>query len=160
VEQLARVAGRDDFHAAVRATLAEAAAEGWRGLWLCDPDFADWPLGEAGVIESLTQWAGAERRLTLLALHYDEIARRHPRWVLWRRLWAHRVRCRALPELQPDDVPVMLHAAGALTLRLLDPSRFRGTISRQASEGVRARGLIDAISQRSIEAFPASTLGL
>jgi hypothetical protein len=160
MEELARIAGRNEFHAAVRAALAEAATEGWRDLWLCDPDFANWPLGEPGVIDSLTQWAGAERHLTLLALHYDEVSRRHPRWVQWRRQWAHRAQCRALQELQADDVPVMMHATGALTLRLFDPARFRGTTSRQAADGVRARELIDAISQRSTEAFPATTLGL
>jgi len=160
MEELARIAGRNEFLSAVRAALAEAAAEGWRDFWLCDPDFASWPLGEPGVIDSLTQWAGGERRLTMLALHYDEVLRCHPRWVKWRRQWAHRVQCRALQELQADDVPVILHATGALTLQLLNPPRYRGTISRQAADGVRARELIDAISQRSTETFPATTLGL
>ena len=78
----------------------------------------------------------------------------------WRRQWAHVVHCRALQELQAGDVPVMLHAPGALTLRLFDPLRYRGTLSRDAADGVRAREEIDAISQRSIEAFPATTIGL
>ena len=160
MDQIAQLDGRSQFHAAVRAALAEAAAEGWRELWFSDPDFANWPLGERSVIESLTQWAGAQRRLTVLALHYDEISRRHARWAHWRRQWAHVVHCRALQELQADDVPVMLFAPGALTLRLLDPLRYRGTTSRQVSDGVQASELIDAISQRSVEAFPASTLGL
>ena len=160
MEQVARIAGRNEFHAALRAALSEAALAGWRELWLCDPDFANWPLGEPSVIESLTQWAAGPRQLTLLALHYDEVSRRHARWVQWRRQWAHRVHCRALLELSADDVPVLLHATGALTLRLLDPQHYRGTVSRLASDGLHARELIDAISQRSAEAFPATMLGL
>jgi len=160
MDEIARIAGRGEFHAAVRFALAQAAAEGWRELWLCDPDFANWPLGERDVVDSFARWAGPQRRLTMLALHYDEVSRRHSRWAQWRREWAHVVQCRALQELQADDVPAMLHARGALTLRLVDPVRWRGTVSRTAADGVQARELIDAISQRSIEAFPATTLGL
>jgi hypothetical protein len=160
MDQMQRIEGRGDFHSAVCSALAEAAAAGWRELWLCDPDFANWPLGERGVIESLTRWAGASRRLTLLALDYTELARCHPRWTQWRRQWTHIVTCRALQELQADDVPVMLHATGGVTLRLLDPQRCRGSLSRGAAEGQRARELIDVISQRSTEAFPPTTLGL
>ena len=160
MEQIAQMAGRSEFQAAVRAALAEAATAGWRELWLCDADFANWPLGEPGVVESLTQWAGPQRRLTVLALHFDEVSRRHARWIQWRRQWAHAVHCRALQELQPDDVPAMLYAPGRLSLRLLDPLRCRGIVSRLPADGLRARELIDAISQRSAEAFPATTLGL
>jgi hypothetical protein len=160
MDQIAPIAGRQEFHSAVRAALAEAATAGWRELWLCDPDFATWPLGDASIVQSLTQWAGGRRRLTLLALHFDEIARRHARWAEWRRRWAHVVHCRALQELQPDDVPIMLHAPGALTLRLFDPLRYRGTVSRLPADGLNAGERIDAILQRSVEAFPATTLGL
>ena len=160
VDRSAAIAGRAEFHAAVRAALAEAAAAGWRELWLCDPDFANWPLGDPGVIDSLTRWAGGPRRLTLLALHYDEVARRHPRWAQWRRQWAHVVQCRALPDLRAEDVPVLLHARGALTLQLFDPLRSRGRVSSLAAHDLRARERIDAILQRSAEAFPATTLGL
>jgi hypothetical protein len=160
MDEIAQIAGRDVFQAAVRSALAGAASAGWRELWLCDSDFANWPLGERGVIESLTQWAGPQRRLTVLAVHYEEIARRHPRWTHWRRDWAHVVHCRALPEVRSGDVPVLLRAPGALTLRLLDPVRYRGTVSRLPVDGLQTDELIDAITQRSVEAFPATTLGL
>ena len=58
---------------------------GCRELWLCDNDFADWPIGERAVIESLSQWAGSHRRLTLIASTFDEVARRHARWNEWRK---------------------------------------------------------------------------
>jgi hypothetical protein len=70
------------------------------------------------------------------------------------------VHCRALQDLLANDVPVMLHATGGLTLRQFDPLRYLGTLSRDAADGVRAREEIDVISQRSIEAFPATTIGL
>jgi hypothetical protein len=160
MEEVQQIAGRQDFHAAVRDALAQAATAGWRELWLCDPDFANWPLGDAAVVESLTKWAGANRRLTLLALHFDEIARRHARWAEWRRRWSHVVHCRELQELQPDDVPVILHAPGALTVRLFDPVRCRGTVSRVPADVVSAGEQIDAVLQRSVEAYPATTMGL
>lgn len=152
--------GRKAFEDAVRAALAEAAAAGWRELYWCDVDFASWPIGERAVVESLTQWVGANRRLTLVALHFDALARRHPRWVRWRNLWAHAVHCRAATETLADDMPVLLLAPGALTLQLDDPVRFLGRVSRDAAVGVHARERIDAILQRSVEALPVTTLGL
>ena len=154
------ISGRIEFHTAVREALAEAAAEGWQELWLCDANFADWPLGEASVIDSLTQWAQGPHRLTLLALNYEEVSRRHARWVQWRRNWSHSVTCREIQELQADDVPSMLLAPGVLTLRLMDRVHHRGLVSREPADALHARELIDAISQRSVEAFPVTTLGL
>lgn len=152
--------GREAFRELVRGTLAQAAAEGWRDLWLCDADFAHWPLGEPAVIDDLMRWTGPTRRLTVLALHFDEVGRRHPRWVQWRRQRAHLVHCRALQELTADDVPTLLYAPGHCCLRLFDPLRLRGGVSRLPADILQTRELVDAISQRSVEAFPATTLGL
>lgn len=160
METASRIDGRKDFETAVRDALAQAAAEGWPELYLCDPDFANWPLGERAVVEHLTQWVGGNRRLTLVALHYDEFARRHPRWVRWRAAWAHVVSCRAAAEIPIDDMPVLLLAPGRLTLQLDDPLRFLGRVSRDPAVGVRARERLDAILQQSGEALPVTTLGL
>lgn len=160
VQDIDRISSRSEFQAAVRAALAEAARAGWREIWFCDADFAQWPLNEAPLIESLTQWAGARRRLNLLALDYDDVLRRHPRFVRWRVQWSHLVHARALRDLQPVDVPVLLHAPEGLSLRLFDPLRCQGRVSRLASDIVLDGELIDAISQRSDDAFPPTTLGL
>ena len=155
-----RIDGRKAFEDAVRDAFAAAATEGWRELVLCDPNFANWPLGECAVVDSLTRWIGGNRRLTLIALHYDEVARRHPRWVRWRALWAHAVDCRAATEIATDDMPTLLLAPGALTLQLDDPLRFLGRVSREAADAVLARERVDAILQQSVEALPVTTLGL
>jgi hypothetical protein len=160
VHDIDRIASRSEFQAAVRAAVAEAGRAGWRELWFCDADFAQWPLNEAALIDSLTQWAGAQRRLHLLALDYDDVLRRHPRFVRWRMQWSHVVQARALQDLQPVDVPALLHAPDGLSLRLFDPLRCQGRVSRLPSDIVQDRELIDAISQRSGDAFPPTTLGL
>ena len=151
---------RSDYHEALRAAFDQVAAEGCRELFLCDPDFADWPLGEVAVLEALTRWAMSHRKLTVLALGYDEIVRRHPRWVAWRRQWSHVVDCRAIEELEPEKMPTMFLAPGLVTVRLFDARNYRASVSTEPADAIRAREDLDAVLQRSIDAFPASTLGL
>lgn len=55
---LGRHEGRLAFADLVRQSIAVADAQGWREWWWCDADFADWPLGERAVIESLERWVG------------------------------------------------------------------------------------------------------
>ncbi|HEY4067146.1 MAG TPA: hypothetical protein VGM74_09645, partial [Burkholderiaceae bacterium] len=130
---------RAEFQAALRQGFAEAAAAGSRELWLADPDFADWPLGERDVIEHLSQWVSSSRRLTLLANGFDEVARRHPRWVAWRRTWSHVVSCRINTELEADAMPTLLIAAGTITVRLIDIEHHRGHISRGRAAELRCK---------------------
>ena len=154
------ITSRHEFHQALRAAFADAAASGCREIWLCDIDFADWPLNEPAVIEHLGQWARAYRKLTLLAQHFDEVPRRHARWVAWRRTWSHIVECRANVELEAGKMPTLLLAPGLVTVRLFDPLRHRGSASRSPADAVHARESIDAVLQRSDEAFPVTSLGL
>ncbi|HEY9064038.1 MAG TPA: hypothetical protein VIO33_03585 [Burkholderiaceae bacterium] len=154
------IASRSEFHAALRSALAEAAAHGCRELWLCDRDFADWPLGERVVVESFAQWAGSHRRLTLIACHFDEVVRRHARWVEWRRTWSHIVHCRSNTELEGSEMPSVLLASDLLSVSLVDPVRYRGRASHDASHASRCREMIDAVLQRSEEAFPVTTAGI
>lgn len=151
---------RSEFHLALRDAFAEAASVGCRELWLCDVDFADWPLGERAVVDHLAQWAASQRRLTLLAENFAELARRHPRWVEWRQAWSHVVHCRTNTELEAGQMPTLLLAPGLLSVRLSDPIHHRGRRSHEVAEGQRCREMIDAVLQRSEEAFPATTTGL
>lgn len=154
------ITNRAEFHAALRQAFAEAATAGSRELWLADNDFADWPLGERDVIECLSEWVASSRRLTLLANSFDELARCHPRWVAWRRQWAHVVNCRANTELEADAMPTLLIASGTTSVRLSDPVHYRGRVSHDRAEELRCKELFDAVSQRSEEAFPATSTGL
>jgi hypothetical protein len=65
-----------------------------------------------------------------------------------------------LQDIQTVDVPVLLHAPGAMALALLDPLRHQGRVSRVPADVAQASELLDAISQRSVEAFPATVIGL
>jgi len=154
------ITSRSEFHAALRSALAEAAAVGCRELWLCDADFADWPLGERQLVDSLSQWAGSHRRLTLIARSFDEVARRHARWNEWRRQWSHIVHCRRNAELESGQMPSVLLANELLSVSLVDPVHYRGRYSHDAADAVRCRELIDAVLQRSEEAYPVTTTGL
>ena len=154
------ITSRSEFHDALRSAFAEAAAKGCRELWLCDPDFADWPLGERAVVESLALWAGSHRRLVLVAHDFDEVVRRHARWVEWRRAWSHIVQCRSNTELESGALPSVLLASDLLSVSLVDPVRYRGRFSHDASHATRCREMIDAVLQRSEEAFPVTTAGL
>ena len=151
---------RREFLDAIRAAFADVAAQGCREMWICDVDFADWPLSERSVVESLTRWAYAHRKLTVLSITYDEFHRRHARFVEWRRQWSHVVECRQVDAVEPGDMPSILLAPGVVTVRLLARIHYRASVSLESADAVQCREIIDAISQRSSEAFPATTLGL
>lgn len=154
------VTSRAEFHAALRRAFEDLASVGSREVWLCDEDFADWPLGERAIVELLTQWAASSRKLTLLARSFDEVARRHPRWVEWRRSWSHIVSCRTNTELASGEFPTLLLGIDTVSVRLSDNVHHRGRLSHEQADEVRCKEQIDAVMQRSEEAFPATTTGL
>jgi len=154
------ITSRGEFHTALRLAFAEAAAVGCRELWLCDKDFADWPLGERAIVESLSVWAGSHRRLTLIAHTFDEVARRHARWNEWRRQWSHIVHCRSNADLEAGQMPSVLLASDLLSIRLVDSVHYRGRYSHAVADGIHCREMIDAVLQRSEEAYPVTTTGL
>lgn len=157
---IASIATRVDFQEAIRAGLAQAAELGAPDIFLVDANFADWPLGERGVVEALTRWVDSRRRLTLMAHSYDELARRQIRFVEWRRQWSHVVHCRHDDELEAEQIPTLLLVPGVVCVRLLDRVRCRGTVSGRPIDQAECRESIDALLQRSVEAFPVTTLGL
>ena len=154
------ITSRAEFHAALRSAFEAMAQLSAREVWLCDEDFADWPLGERAIVELLTQWAASSRKLTLIARHFDEVARRHPRWVEWRRNWSHIVSCRTHTELASGEFPTVMLALGTVSVRLSDNLHHRGRLSFEKADEIRCKEHIDAVLQRSEEAFPATTTGL
>jgi hypothetical protein len=155
------ISTRAEFNTALLAALQDAIETNTRELWLVDPDFAAWPLGERAVVDLLTVWAQApQRRITLIARHFDEMPRRHPRFVQWRRYWSHFVQAYAVAELDPSDVPTLLLAGDGLGVQLIDRVHWRGRWFRDESDWRTWHEVIDALLQRSGDAFPATTLGL
>lgn len=158
-------AGRAEFQRLVVETLAWAAAQGCRELHAWDASFVDWPLSDAAALAALTDWAGHGRQLHLLALQYDDIVRRHPRFVRWRRDYAHCVTARAVePELRLEAAPESLLLAvgpeSTLSLRLFDHHLWRGELSLDPAQRLRGLEWFDALAQRSSDSFAPTTLGL
>jgi peptidyl-tRNA hydrolase len=154
------ITARSAFHDALRSAWADVAEQGCLEMWWIDTDFADWPLDEPAVLEALTRWAKSHRRLTLIAQNFDELARRHPRFVEWRRRWSHVVHCRTNTELEAGQMPTLLLAPGVVLVRLSDAVHWRGVRSSDPADLILARETVEAVLQRSVEAFPATTLGL
>ena len=159
-ESIVQIASRAEFHDAVRSALATAEATSAREIFLTDPTFADWPLNDPGDVESLQRWVDLRCTITLLADSFDEFARRQFRFVAWRKQWSHVVRCRTDSELGAEQVPSLLLVPGQVALRLLDRVHYRGTLSSRPVDLNETREVVDALLQRSAEAFPVTTLGL
>jgi hypothetical protein len=85
---------------------------------------------------------------------------RHPRFVTWRRQWSHVIEAKALAEAEPDEMPTLLLAPGVVSVRLFDRVHTRGSLSHDTADAIRYRELVEAISQRAVDAFPATNLGL
>lgn len=155
-----RFSGRADFQQLVRDALAAAAREGWPELILCDAHFADWPLGERAVEESLQAWARRGRRMTLLACGYGEVVRRHARFVRWRSTWDHLVTSRACPRSMAPDLPSALWSP-AWVMQRLDPLRCVGVCGPEPERTVLLHeNLAEWLQNKSSPAFAATTLGL
>ncbi len=154
-----RFSGRVDFQQLVRRALAQAALDGWREIIFSDATFEDWPLGERAVSESLQAWSGSGRRFVMLAKSYDEVVRRHARFVTWRRTWAHTIECWRCPSADPLELPSAIWSP-AWALRRLDLERSTGVCGGEADRRVLLRESLDEWLRKSSPGFPASTLGL
>jgi hypothetical protein len=152
--------GRGAFEDAARAVLLGLPASDCREAWLTGADLGDWPLGEPAVIAALAAWLKRPgRRLTLLALRFDGLARRHPRFAAWRIDHVHAIDSRSVADLDEDDMPQLLLAA-PVCIRLHDSQRWRAVITQDARSAHLAAEQIAAISQRSGPAWPVRELGL
>lgn len=154
-----RFDGRVAFQQLVRDALACAAREGWRELVLSDASFEDWPLGERAVAQSLSDWARAGHRVVLLARRWDEVARRHARFVSWRQTWSHRIEARVCTQADPLELPSAIWSPGWVMHRL-DAPRCMGYSGADSERRVALRELLDAWLLKSTAGFPAVTLGL
>ena len=160
MNELPTITSRAEFGAAVAWGVQTAAERGARRLWFSDPHFADWPLDDPALLASLTAWLRLpQRRLVLLAERYDEVVRWKPRFVAWRRHWAHAVEAWT-PQDLPADLPTWLLDDGPVCVAVADRLHWRGRCAVDAREARLRRQELDAVLQRSETAFPVNSLGL
>lgn len=154
-----RFSGRLEFNDLVRQALRVAADQGWREIIWCDPDFADWPLGERVVAQSLNDWSSSGRKLTLLTANYDAILSRHARFVTWRRAWSHLVECRKSAAASANSLPSALWSPVWMFERL-DIERSTGVASSDAARRVALKERLSERLLNSSAGFAGSILGL
>lgn len=154
-----RFGGPGEFSALIRQAFAAAAANGWREIILSDCSFDDWPLGERAVAQSLNDWSQSGRKLTMLAKSYDEVIRRHARFVTWRRTWAHLVECRKDARTAADDMPSALWSPTWVFQRL-DRTRCTGMAGSEAARRLVLKEQLNEYLRKSSPGFPATTLGI
>jgi hypothetical protein len=154
-----RFTGRSEFAELIRQALAVAAAQGWREIICCDPDFADWPLGERRVAQSLNGWSASGGKFTMLAGNYDAVPRRHARFVTWRRTWSHLVECRKSATSPADRLPSALWSPGWVFERL-DVERSTCVAGSDAARRTFLKERLNEYLANSSPAFPATALGL
>lgn len=154
-----RFEGRDEFRDRIRAAVTTGAEQGWREAIFCDPDFADWPLGEREMETTLHTWAKAGGSFTIVAQRWDEVLRRHARFVSWRERWAHLIDCRVCKSADPLSFPSAFWSP-ALVLQRLDVERSTCIESSEPRRRVELRETLDQALRSSAPGFPATTLGL
>lgn len=154
-----RFSGAAEFADLIRLALKAAAAQGWSEIILSDASFEDWPLGERVVAQALNDWSKSGRKFTMLAKNYDEIARRHARFVNWRRTWSHLIDCRRNTTISADDFPSVLWSPGWVFQRL-DLARSVGMSGSEAARRVVLKERLDECLRQSSASFPATTLGI
>jgi hypothetical protein len=154
-----RFEGREDFRQLVRDALACAARDGWREIILADASFAEWPLGERAVVDSLQAWSRSGRRIVLLAKRYDTVMREHARFVAWRRTWSHIVTAFACSAADPLELPSAIWSP-AWVLQRLDPEHSHGYCGSEPERRVLLRESLNEWLLKATPAFPATTLGL
>lgn len=154
-----RFEGRDAFRQCVRDAFHVAAVEGWREITVSDASFEDWPLGEREVCADLQAWARPGRSFVMLACGYDEVVRRHARFVAWRKAWSHLVDCRACRSADAQALPSAL-LGPVWALRRLDVVHSHGMAGAEPDRRVHIREALAEWLRKSAPAFPASVLGL
>ena len=155
----ARFEGPLQFAAQIRLAFAMAAAQGWREMIICDNTFEDWPLGERTVAQSINDWAKSGRKLTMLAKNYNEVMRRHARFVTFRRTWSHMIDCRTNTAMSSDNMPSAFWSP-VWVFQRVDQARSIGFSGAESNRRVALKERLDECLKLSSPAFPATTLGL
>jgi hypothetical protein len=155
------IASSAGFVTAVHWFCEAAIARGARTMWWLDPDFRDWPLDDAALLDTLAAWLRLPgRHLVLVAADWSRATREHPRFSRWRLPWSHAVDTRRVQDEDAGAVPTLLLDDGPLSVQVLEREYWRGRCSRDAVDAHALRERFDALTQRSEPDFPPTTLGL
>ncbi len=154
-----RFSGRSEFQQVFRDALAGAVQEGWSQIIISDADFEDWPLGERAVAEMLHDWCRPGRKFVVLARRYDELVRRHARFVTWRRTWAHLIECWSCTSADPQELPSGLWSP-SWHMRRLDLEHSTGMCGADPKRRLQMHESLQEWLRKSSPSFPATTLGL
>jgi hypothetical protein len=154
------IASRSAFVAALHDAIAQALARRARRMVWVDADFADWPLDDPQLLQRLTDWLRLpQRQLQLLGADFEGV-RRRARFTACYRLWSHAISAHGPAQDDAAMLPCLLLADDTLLVQLLDKSRWRGWATTEPPELRAWRERTDALLQRSVPAFAATTLGL
>ncbi len=138
-----------------------AMAAGARQIVCVDRDFAHWPLDDTRLHGSLANWLRRpQRRLVLVAAHFDELVRLYPRFMVWRRDWVHAMSTLVVPEELAAGLPTQLLDDGEVSVQLFDATHWRGRAQRDARSAHLLRLEADVLSQHSTPALAVNVLGL
>jgi len=155
------IASRSEFGAALRWGFTQATAADARRIVCVDRDFADWPLDDPALLDQITAWLRRPlRKWVLLATSFDEVPRRHPRFVAWRSAWSHAVETWSPADDGVSELPTVMVSDGAVAVELFDAVHWRGRAALDARASRLLRERIDALLQRSQPAFAVNQLGL
>jgi hypothetical protein len=154
--------GPEDFAPAVRWAVGTAIADGARTITAVDLAFGEnWPWDDAALLSALAGWLRLpQRRLVLLAADYADMPARHPRFVQWRRDWAHAITPFVAPEELTSLLPTALFDDRRVSVVRLDAVQGRGRASLEPRTRLHWHDKTDAVLQRSSAGFPVTTLGL
>lgn len=153
--------GSAPFAEAIARVMRHADERGARVLRWCDEDYAAWPLGDPAFLDALTRWArGGARELQMVGVAWEDLRRRHPRFVRWRQDFSHVITCLEPSERREDPLPTLWLDAADQVVRVFDRDHWRGRMGADRLDRQRAREALDAIAQRALPAFASTTLGL
>lgn len=154
-------ASPSDFTPCVLWALGRAVDSRARRMVWVDPGFDAWPLDHPVLLDALSAWVRLpQRRLVLVASDFSSVPRRHPRFTLWRRTWAHAIEAWSPSEGAELSLPTLLLDDRHLCLQVHDLARGRGGISLDETTVRHWSEEIDVLLQRCEAAFPAHQLGL
>ena len=150
------IIGRSEVQGAWRDLLL-GLDERHHALTLVDASFADYPLSDAAVLESLSRWLRLPgRHLRLLGLDFEATTKAHPRLARWRRDWVHRISALTPAEPPAERWPSLMVRDDA-GIEWLDAPHWR---ARRITDLVPVLSWIDACAQRCEASWPLHSLGL